>query len=421
MLQSSAILHERMHMGIECKDIIKLSKLKDLKLVGGENGLERNIRWVYIAECVEDANDIVNWISGNELIVLTGYGLKGDTNALLELINRLFQKNVAGIIINIGPYFPCVPKEVTNLADVLSLPIFELPWQVKLVDITQEICSAIVIKEIEKIDLENLLENILFSHIPVKSDIIQLAMHRDIDLKDNCVVGVLEIDNFTEYLTEKGVVEESKICDIKNYFLNSLKQAFSRFTINALTMSKNKSVIFLIKYNPDIKAKLPKILDEVRETLSKRFSGICISAGIGNSYKSIDNLRESYKQAEQALKVLRCQSKENNTYFYEDLGIYLILMKIDDLPLLDKLYNDMFTPIIEYDKSTNSKLLETFETYLDENCNIDKTSRKLFIHKNTLKYRLERIEKLLECDINDFQQLVKYEIGFKIGRFKNIL
>ena len=96
-------------------------------------------------------------------------------------------------------------------------------------------------------------------------------------------------------------------------------------------------------------------------------------------------------------------------------------MKIDDLPLLDKLYNDMFTPIIEYDKSTNSKLLETFETYLDENCNIDKTSRKLFIHKNTLKYRLERIEKLLECDINDFQQLVKYEIGFKIGRFKNIL
>ena len=77
-------------------------------------------------------------------------GSKAIQNALLELINRLFQKNVAGIIINIGPYFPCVPKEVTNLADVLSLPIFELPWQVKLVDITQEICSAIVIKEIEK-------------------------------------------------------------------------------------------------------------------------------------------------------------------------------------------------------------------------------------------------------------------------------
>ena len=52
-------------MGIECKDIIKLSKLKDLKTGWrGKTGLKRNIRWVYIAECVEDANDIVNWISG---------------------------------------------------------------------------------------------------------------------------------------------------------------------------------------------------------------------------------------------------------------------------------------------------------------------------------------------------------------------
>lgn len=407
-------------MSIECGDIMNLSKFKDLKLVGGKNGLDRNIRWVYIAEGIEDANDIVNWITGNELVVLTGHGLKGDTNALLEFISRLFQKNIAGIIINIGPYFPHIPEEVTNLADELSLPLFELPWEVKLVDITQEICSAIVINEFEKNTLENLLENILFGRDSIENDTIQLALNYGIDLEDNCAVGILEIDNFPGFLKEKNINEEGTINDIRNYLLKTVKQAFSRNSLNVLTMPKNESVVFLTKYNAFIKSKLPKILNEVRNAMSNRFSSICISAGVGNSYNNVDDLRKSYKQAGQAIKVLRGQYGGNNTYFYENLGIYLILMKIDDMPFLEKFYNEMFMPILEYDKSTNSKLLETFEAYLAENCNMDKTSKKLFIHKNTLKYRLEKIEKLLECDINNFQQLVKYEIAFKVGKFKNI-
>lgn len=404
-------------MGIACGDIIKLSKLKDLKLVAGASGLDRSVRWVYIAELIEDPNDIENWIFGNELVFTTGHGLKGDTKSLLELVTKLNHKNVSGLIINIGPYFAQIPKEVIELSNLLSLPLFELPWHAKLVDITQEICSAIITKELEEKNIENLLENILFGRITKENDVAKHAMHYGVNLEANCVVGILDIDNFSHYLKDKNINDEKKIIEIKNNFLRSVNNSFSFFSVQVICMVKSDSVIFLINYTTHVKNCFEKVINEVRNTFSNRFPGIKVSAGIGNSYGNINEIRNSYRQAEQALKVSRCEYGGNHTCFYNKLGIYLLFLRIDDAKFLEEYYYDLFMPIIEYDKSTNSKLMETFQAFLTENCNMDNASKRLFIHKNTLKYRLQKIENLLTFDLKSMQETLKYDIGFKIGRF----
>lgn len=404
-------------MGIACGDILKLSKLKELKLVAGSSGLERSVRWVYIAECVEDPNDIENWIFGNELVFITGHGLKGDTKSLLELVTKLSHKNISGLIINIGPYFSKIPEDVIELSNRISLPIFELPWQAKLVDITQEICSAIITKELEEKNIENLLESILFSRITKENDVIKHAMHYGINLESNCIVGILDIDNFSGYLKEKNISDEKKIIEIKNNLLRSVSNSFSFFSVQVICMIKSDSVIFLVNYTPYVKNCLENTINSVRKTIANRFPGLKVSAGIGNSYGNINEIRKSYRQAEQALKVSRCEYGGNHTCIYNNLGIYLLFLRIDDAKFLEEYYYDLFMPIIEYDKSTNSKLMETFQAFLNENCNMDNASKKLFIHKNTLKYRLQKVENLLTFDLNNMQEILKYDIGFKIGKF----
>ncbi len=404
-------------MGITCADMMKNPKLNNLKLVAGETGLARSVRWVYIAECIEDPNEAVNWIFGNELVIITGHGLKGNTQILMEMIKKMDQKNIAGIIINIGPYIPQIPPEVIELANSISLPVFELPWQIKLVDITQEICSAIVTKETEENKLDNLLENVLFGRISNENDFIKSAMHYGVNLETDCAVGILDIDCFYEYLKTNNIVSEKAIMEIKNYMLSTFNKVFAGYSLKILVMAKSDSIIFLINNTTYVKGNLKRIIEEVRNEINTRYPDLTISAGIGNSCVDINELRNSYKQAEQALKVSRCEFERNNTCFYNDLGIYLLLIQIGDAKFLEGYYIDLFRSVIDYDKSTNSKLMETFKAFYAENCNMDRTSKRLFIHKNTLKYRLQKIEKLLECDLNDIQQIIKFDIGFKVGKF----
>ena len=406
-------------MGISYSEVLRLPSVKDIKVVGGSNGFDRVIRWVYVGDCLENSCDIVNWLFGDELVIITGISIKRNNGTLFELVSKLIEKSAAGVIINVGPYIKNIPREVAKLADDFGLPLFELPWESKLVEITRDICSAIIIKELEEKTFVNLLENILFSRMDPPLEIKELAFRYGFDSKSDYTAGIIDIDSFASYLKGRNITDEREIIKIKAYLLRTVNEVFARHNLKLLSMSRSDSVIFLVKSNSHVQSTITNILDEIRKEIGSRFEGIKISAGIGNSHSGISNVRNSYRQAEQALKAARCELSENSTLFYDNIGIYMILLNMDDNHLLETYYSAVFGPIMEYDRSSGSNLLYTLEVYLHENCNMATTSEKLFIHKNTLKYRLQKIEDLLRCDLRDLQQLIKYEIGYKVGRLLN--
>ena len=134
-------------MSIQCKEILALSSLNELKLVAGQQGLDRPLRWVYVADSFDDTVEISNWIHGGELILMSGIGLKGNMNKFARLVRELDTKGGAGLLVSIGPYIPTVPLKIRKLADTLSLPVFELPWGIKFVDVTREISTLILTQE----------------------------------------------------------------------------------------------------------------------------------------------------------------------------------------------------------------------------------------------------------------------------------
>lgn len=79
---------------------------------------------------------------------------------------------------------------------------------------------------------------------------------------------------------------------------------------------------------------------------------------------------------------------------YDEMGFYRMLMSYENTAPMQRFADEVLDPIIQYEKKAHTQLMETMWTYFECDCNLQRTADKLFLHKNTVKYRLQRVEQL---------------------------
>src|SRR5205085_8026535 len=114
---------------------------------------------------------------------------------------------------------------------------------------------------------------------------------------------------------------------------------------------------------------------------------------------SARGLARALREAHLALRVSVVVDGPQLTHF-EDLGLYRLLANADPAELQAHV-DHWLGPIIEYDNARSGSMLRTLITYFEHGCALDQTSRALYIHRSTLKYRLRRIEALLHRELAD--------------------
>lgn len=133
------------------------------------------------------------------------------------------------------------------------------------------------------------------------------------------------------------------------------------------------------------------------EMLNAEFANIIGNGlSISKSHKDIANTAKAYQEAKEVLRFN--QIYEDGEMFYEKIGLYRLLFQIKDKQLLGTYIEDYIGPIIRYDRKMNSQLLKTLELYLKFNESKKETAGRLFIVRQTLYHRLEKIEDLLGED-----------------------
>ena len=123
--------------------------------------------------------------------------------------------------------------------------------------------------------------------------------------------------------------------------------------------------------------------------------------GVGNSYSDVLKYRESYNQAVQALRFLSV-TKDQQMMFYDELGLLKLLNDAENGKMIKEYIHDFLLPLKSYQKKYSVDLIESLNVYQECNFNIAQASQKLFIHRNTLLQRLDKMANLLEMDFNDF-------------------
>jgi PucR family transcriptional regulator, purine catabolism regulatory protein len=143
-------------------------------------------------------------------------------------------------------------------------------------------------------------------------------------------------------------------------------------------------------------------------------AGPQLTCGISELVDSPELAPDALRQAEQAIEIGTRLGRAGQIIRYEDLGIYRLLLQIDDMNQLWRFACDVLGPLIEYDASHKVDLIATLSAYLGQHESLKQTARVLRVHVNTVAYRVQRIEQLACLDLADPDDRLAAHVAVKI-------
>lgn len=248
----------------------------------------------------------------------------------------------------------------------------------------------------EKFDRGNFVKNVILDNI-LPGDIAIKA--RELRFNSDAVRTVLLI-RITEH-------NDSAAFDvIQNLFPDKTKD----FVINI-----NENEIALVKeVRSNIETKdLEKLARSISDSLTTDLY-IHAYVGIGTTVTGVKELARSFKEAQIALEVGKVFDTEKTIVSYDNLGIARLIYQLPTT-LCDMFMSEVFKrgSIDSLDQET----LFTIQRFFENNLNVSETSRKLFVHRNTLVYRLEKIKKLTGLDLREFDDAIVFKVALMVKKY----
>ena len=181
----------------------------------------------------------------------------------------------------------------------------------------------------------------------------------------------------------------------------------------------NESDVVVVKSLPN--ANCPEeILKTARsiEAMLLEELGIRTIIGISTNARHLRELADRYKESQVAIEVGRIFESDKTIVNYENLGLGRIIYQLPTT-LCEMFLNEVFkkNPIETLDEDT----LETINRFFENNLNVSETSRKLYVHRNTLVYRLEKIKKITGLDLREFDHAIVFKVAMMVKMYLDSL
>lgn len=158
---------------------------------------------------------------------------------------------------------------------------------------------------------------------------------------------------------------------------------------------------------------IEKIATNISDTLSSEFY-TKVNIGISTIVDNLKDLARAYKESQIALEVGKVFETEKNIISYENLGIGRLIYQLPTT-LCEMFLQEVFKrgSLESLDRET----LMTIQCFFENNLNVSETSRKLFVHRNTLVYRLEKIRKITGLDLREFEHAITFKVALMVKKY----
>ncbi|MFS1512742.1 PucR family transcriptional regulator [Chengkuizengella sp. SCS-71B] len=186
-----------------------------------------------------------------------------------------------------------------------------------------------------------------------------------------------------------------------------LNKEFQNAKPDAIVLNENNQTIVIIgsesnkEYFTYDKARM--LIRNIRDLLNEEQHKKLL-IGMGNEYDKLGKLRKSYVEALEVIQSTEFVDRNDYEVPIEnkDLGIYRYISTIQERNMQERYENEMILTLQNYDNKNNTNLIRTLEIYLKNNCKLKRTAEELFIHPNTMNYRLKQIMELTSIDFDNF-------------------
>ncbi len=181
----------------------------------------------------------------------------------------------------------------------------------------------------------------------------------------------------------------------------------------------NESDVVIVKSLPSANSseETMKTAKNIEHMLQKEMGIKCV-IGISTTARHLRELADRYKEAQVAIDVGRVFENDKTIINYENLGLGRIIYQLPTT-LCEMFLSEVFkkNPIETLDEDT----LETINKFFENNLNVSETSRKLYVHRNTLVYRLEKIKKLTGLDLREFDHAIVFKVAMMVKMYLDSL
>lgn len=382
-------------MGFTLADALNQSQEQyHLKLLAGQEGCSNTISWVHM---IEDTT-IIQQLWGKELVVTTGHGFQSEEE-LFMLIKCLIKYNSVGLIINIGKYIFEIPLPIIDYCNEQEFPLLTIPWEVHLADLIKDFCMRCLYSEKEDRELSKLFQEILTNNQIIEEARYQLMSAFDVDGDFQVVLIKVEgSDNF-------NAIERRKIAFQIELCFEKIDSSYAFFWYDEY---------FVLIVNNLKEDELKVIINKMHKRSKKRIDDKRVYLGIGSQMKDLGQVYLSYKRAKAA--VLMAMQFKLPIVFFEDMGVYQILFSIEDKQILIEMYHRLLQPLIDYDQKHHGELEKTLFYYLIYGESQLTMAKNLYMHRNTINYRMNKIKELLNCQLDTFEEKVPYILSYYIKK-----
>lgn len=365
-----------------------LETVSDYKvnLIAGKSGISNIIEWFHM---VENPFEIEH-INEKELIFSSGMSMDTESN-FMDFLEQLVARKGSGLVVAYGNYLKCISDQVKKFCNERGFPLMLVAYSVNVSNITKLL--SIQLLESEKINrqLFSAMKNAI--SFPEKTEgylptLLQYGFRKN----ETYAVTIIKLKHLE-------LISSSEIQWIVKSMESQLLSAGDKSFV--LTMDDIFVFVFSNYSEEEIKAIMLKIIMLLRMKEYKFFVGSSVN------HLGMQKLSQAYVQAKKVVNLSGRKGWGNIMIQYSELGVYQLLLAIDNKETIKAYYNDMLGKLEENDQNNGTDYLDFLNAYLNSNCNINDTADALFIHRNTVVYKIKKINELLDCDLSDIEVRVQ--------------
>lgn len=231
------------------------------------------------------------------------------------------------------------------------------------------------------------------------------------------VSAVAKRDTPFDSLRSSSTLEsDDRFISERDRHYNLLKSEFSKLDLRFVLFTKNEYFCFLIALHGGqnvMEGKENKFIEQLKQMVRSlsEMHGIPISIGVGNPVPQLPDIPLSYKEAIEALQTGYDAHKKRFVQPYRAKNLNNLLRMIPKEELKEY-YEETFKDLLRMEGKERSDLLKTLSTFYETHCQLAETAKQLFVHRNTVTYRLDKCQRLTGRDLRDPVESLRFRTAF---------
>ena len=383
-------------MPLTVRDIIENNFFPGTELITGRESAGNIVSWVNVQEIL----DSVDMVGSGELLITTGFDL-ADYTRYFNLIKRLKAKGVVGLMVQTGYYVDSIPVYILESARKYKFPVLELPASFSFSEVLKTLISEINRESV--IGNQSYLDfNYFYPKLKKK---LGESIERGIG-SDN-IIAVLAVSAVNVY-NEVGPDIEEAFENIKSLAVINCDTYIGHY-------EKNVQMTFCLGFENT--TKLRDLMDEVQVLLIRLSNKIGLNLFATADTVEDNNLENCIKHCMEALQTLHSIRAIRGTCMYEHMTFLKKLYSIYRTNTLYSKENKVLRLLIDKDRESDSDYIKTVRFFLEENGNVTRAAKRLFVHRHTLINRMDAIKDITGFNFDDYYERLDLSLALMLNDY----